>query len=1426
MNRRIASARRVLAAVMLLSMLFSAGYVPIQPAKAEPAADINVFAAPGVTATAIGEIAGGFAPSQAVDGNEATSKWAYEGNTQPPDAQNPYWLKIDAGAEAMVHKFVLAHAGSAGEADAWNTRAFSIETSRDDVTWTPVVTVTDNTYGITTHELEEPVTARYFKLNITDPGEVNDNGNYQANLYEFEAYGTMADSSESDPETHPELVPVNGITLDQSSLELVVGETAQLSAAVAPENATDATYAWTSDDTGVATVSPDGLVTAVGSGITGITATTTDGGYKTSALVTVVDPAAAAALADPSALIPRGSEWKYMDNGSDQGTAWRDSGFDDSGWNKGAASLGYAGSTKPQPTSVIGYGPDDRNKYITTYFRKEFEVSDASAIRELAATLIRDDGAVVYLNGEEVFRTNMPGGSIIYTTRASSNVADQREEYPFAIDPSLLVNGANVLAVEVHQDSVTSSDLYFDLDLKAEAAGPPVSGSEQGLLAQYYAGNGDFSFGELKSTTVDTQINFSNLDPILQTWTGGQDHTNVRWTGQILVPETGDYTFYMTGDNGFRLWIDNQLAIDHWVNDWDVEQTSAPISLQGGVKYSFKAEYFEDFGGSNLYLRWSGPRLSKEIVPSSAFYLPEDYSGPVSGTVGANGLDLALKLKAELADLPAGLKDHLRVQAGGRQLAVASAAIGADRSVLALTLGETVKSNEIVNVTYDGQGGLAYATGGAVLNGFTFSPANRAGNYAPIAIAMSFYKDPKTKRSFAWYTNYDKPENAPANATDSIVEIVPAGQAFGSPGVMRFVGKPEDTRILNLKITNSTNGSFISHKVLAEGLMPDTSYQYRVGSDGNWSQTGTFTTEGDQENSFEFLYLTDSQGANTHDYEVWADTLGQAINHYPKSKFMIMTGDQVDAGALESQWLDYFGKPQDMLMHLPIMAAVGNHEGPYNDNYYYHFYYPNDSIDDPLPPGSVYSFDYGDAHFMVMNTMDMGWDNRQRESFKQQIEWLKREVAQTDKKWKVVAFHKAIYSVGGHSAETEIYELRDMLVPVFDELGIDVVLQGHDHTYMRSYQMYNDTPIKDPKRDENGNPLNPDGTMYIVNNAAGTKYYDVNNNIDKYYAAYFEQKKTPIYSGIRMTENSFTINSYRSGEQNPFDTYTIVRNDGKPNPVKGLSAGKTGNGKWALTWTKPESGNADDEVRGFRIYETSGKLGMNWSVYVPAEKGKGMYQYIVDKADPSSVYEFAVKTVDKRDNSEAVTVKTEGNAAASPLNPIVDDAANTFGWTNAPGFTAPSDYEYSVGGGATWQPAAANPQPIGAGEYPAGSVSVRVKENASPGIKAGVPLPSDQAFTNDTYALSGKLTRDGKLKVDVTVKQLDDFSGEANVVFQLLQGNTPVLINAIPIKPNQLQITQYFNVSGDNYKVKVFVFDRFDSDPNVPAGLARPLVLE
>jgi hypothetical protein len=1138
-----------------------------------------------------------------------------------------------------------------------------------------------------------------------------------------------------------------------------------------------------------------------------------------------------APVMEASNLIPKNDQWTYLDAGTDLGTSWREPAFDDTGWKTADAPLGYASQGKGLDLNTwIEYGSDSGNKYITTYFRKEFQVAQADQIKALAATLIRDDGAVIYLNGQEVYRTNMPTGEIASSTLASTAVSDERNEEKFDIDASLLVDGMNVLAAEVHQNAPGSSDLFFSLELASSAVLPPVIAKDQGLLGEYYLGTSDFGFGEYKATTVDPQIHFTNLDPVLQSWTGQQDDANVRWSGQIMPPQTDDYTFYMIGDNGFKLWIDDKLVIDHWVNDWDKEQTSSAVSLEGGKKYNIKIEYFEDFGGSNLYLRWSTPNMEKDIVPSNALFLPIDYTGTVTGSVYKDGSAISLAIISDLDGLPAALHDHLTLTVDGQPIQVQSVEQGSDPSVLILKPAALIKPNQRVNLAYDGQAGLQLA-GGTEVRSFKFSPVNLSElvDYSPIAIAMTFNGSPKTNRAFAWYTNYEKPHNAPANAKDSIVEIVPADQEFGSPAVKRFAGKPEETKVLNLKITNSINGSFISHKVLAEGLTPGTAYKYRVGSDGNWSDTGTFMTEAEKEQNYNFLYMTDSQGANSQDYQIWANTLRQGLDHYPDSKFLVMTGDEVDAGSLESQWLDYFGKPQDMLMNLPLMAAVGNHEGPYNDNYYHHFHYPNDSINDPLPPGSVYSFDYGDAHIMILNTMDMGWDDRQKESFKQQIEWLKREVAETDKKWKVVGFHKAIYSVGGHALDGDILELRKMLYPVFDELGIDVVLQGHDHTFMRSYQMYNDKPVADVKTDEAGNVLNPDGTLYMINNSAATKYYDIKDGVDRYYAAVYQQPKLPIFSGIRMTEDSFTIESFKSGEDTPFDTYTIVRNDKMPEPVEQLTASKNGDGT-VLSWSKSKKESTGEAVRGFRIYEVNGKLGKNWSVYVPAGTSKENYQYTVEGTDPDKIYEFAVKAVDKRDNSAASTVSTAGNVPAAPTAPVVDDGHNTFGWTNVAGYPELSDYEYSVDSGKTWIPVTANPQPVGDYDYAAGTVKVRVKEDEAAGAAAGLPLVSDKAFTvnsiNGTYSIAGETKRGDQLQVDVTVEQLADYSGDAHVVFQLLKGSTPVLINSVPVRKNKLSVSQYFNFSGADYKVKVFVLDKFNSDLTIPVQLARPIVLQ
>jgi regulation of enolase protein 1 (concanavalin A-like superfamily) len=169
--------------------------------------------------------------------------------------------------------------------------------------------------------------------------------------------------------------------------------------------------------------------------------------------------------------IPTGSNWKYLDNGSNQGTAWRTTVFDDSAWKSGNAELGYGDGDE---ATVVGFGGNSNSKFITTYFRKSFSVADPSAVSGLTLRIKRDDGAVVYVNGTEVFRTNMPTGTIAYTTRASAAIEDETF-YTATVPTSLLTAGNNVIAVEIHQADPTSSDISFDFELKGTVNGGTVT---------------------------------------------------------------------------------------------------------------------------------------------------------------------------------------------------------------------------------------------------------------------------------------------------------------------------------------------------------------------------------------------------------------------------------------------------------------------------------------------------------------------------------------------------------------------------------------------------------------------------------------------------------------------------------------------------------------------------------------------------------------------------------------------------------------------------------------------------------------------------------------------------------------------------------------------------------------------------------------
>ncbi len=225
-------------------------------------------------------------------------------------------------------------------------------------------------------------------------------------------------------------------------------------------------------------------------------------------------------------IIEKGSVWSYLDDGSDAGTVWRGLDYDDSAWKSGPAELGYSNA----PVTIVSFGNDPANKYITTYFRHRFNLDNPNIFTNLVLGLKRDDGAVVYINGEEVLRSNMPQGNINYLTLASSAVGgiDESAFFIYNISPRFLVAGTNIIAVEVHQNSPSSSDLSFDLYIYGTSKAP------------------DLKIEVSKTAESRLRFVYPALSPLIKVQTTTNIHNAQQW--QEFSPS-------LTQSNGFNFFL-------------------------------------------------------------------------------------------------------------------------------------------------------------------------------------------------------------------------------------------------------------------------------------------------------------------------------------------------------------------------------------------------------------------------------------------------------------------------------------------------------------------------------------------------------------------------------------------------------------------------------------------------------------------------------------------------------------------------------------------------------------------------------------------------------------------------------------------------------------------------------------------------------
>ena len=325
---------------------------------------------------------------------------------------------------------------------------------------------------------------------------------------------------------------------------------------------------------------------------------------------------------------------------------------------------------------------------------------------------------------------------------------------------------------------------------------------------------------------------------------------------------------------------------------------------------------------------------------------------------------------------------------------------------------------------------------------------------------------------------------------------------------------------------------FYSNQATMTGLEENTTYVYRVVNGDTISQIYTFET-GDFDDGYSFILAGDPQigaGNTETDTVGWDETLDTAIAQLDPD-FLVSAGDQVNTNNNETQYTGYLN---DALTYLTSATTIGNHDSgsaAYNE----HFNLPNES--DSLgatTAGTDYWFVYDNTLFMVINS-----NNRSTAEHK---EFMESAIAQNpDVRWKTVVFHHSVYSTASHVNDGDIIERREELPPVMSELGIDVVLMGHDHVYTRTYMMNGTTP--DDSQGVQSEVTNPEGVLYLTaNSASGSKYYDIKAP-EAAYSAVMDQSYRRTITDIHVTDTSYTMTTYYMDTMEVLDTFTINKID-------------------------------------------------------------------------------------------------------------------------------------------------------------------------------------------------------------------------------------------------------------------------------------------
>ncbi len=363
----------------------------------------------------------------------------------------------------------------------------------------------------------------------------------------------------------------------------------------------------------------------------------------------------------------------------------------------------------------------------------------------------------------------------------------------------------------------------------------------------------------------------------------------------------------------------------------------------------------------------------------------------------------------------------------------------------------------------------------------------------PGRIILSWEKDPATSRTITWWTD--------TTILQAQVQWLISDASSDLPA------KATSTHGRTVKATAGGKTAHF-HSAHLVDLDPNTVYAYRVGVEGHWSEWFQFKTIDRQALGFNFLYLGDAQNDMR---SLWARTIRQAHTQHPQASFVLHLGDMVDHADNPGEWGEWFEAGGWIMASVPQVLVAGNHEyvrdpssqdGTRLSEYWRHtFTLPLNG-----PPGlgeTAYYFDYKNVRFIVLDSRDMliSEDHSQR-----QADWLEKLLANNPQKWTIVSHHHPIYSSRGNRKG---YSIAEYLQPLYDKYKVDLVLQGHHHSFARGRAF------------EEVGQAEHQGPVYYVSNS-GPKMYDTN------FAGWIERTaiNVQLYHNVEVAGDRLTVETY------------------------------------------------------------------------------------------------------------------------------------------------------------------------------------------------------------------------------------------------------------------------------------------------------------